>query len=379
MTDQRWIIPEKLFLGFSKNVRGHAPPAAFTGAGTDSSAKGRMQTVTNNSVQTWTLDNTPQYGIKVGKSAWRDEIYMEDPRGFSVSVRAEHVLQLMRECMMINGVIQSACVWARTNGHNMLLVVGSETHELAQTQTRLANSKIPLKQVKLGDWITLQNGTRGVYLGKYHKVIFDHSPWLSSSNRNKLEVDTTARMAIWQPSMKRSWNPKHTHSVMFLANAVIADRESGPEEYTEAEAELKLQELLHDPHCLIQRTNRHYGSERVLLAARKMPDESKLVINKVPVSYADVEEVQGLNHKVHWSPDGKNFWMWNHTSRNNQVSVYAWDMAKLEQNHMNLIRAVINSNTGVHRMVDAKEALLNLYEFEISYTSSLGNELTGKA
>jgi hypothetical protein len=380
MTDQRWIIPEKLFMGFHRNPRGHAPLATFTGAGTDSGSKGRMQTVSNNCTNTWTLDNTPQWGITVGPISWRDEICMEDPRGFSVSVRSDHVLQLMKECVVINGVIQSACVWARTNGQNMLLVVGSETHDVAQIQTRLAASKIPLKQVKLGDWITLQNGTQGVYLGKYHKVTFDTSPWVRSNRMNRLEVDATARMVIWQPVMKRSWRPTHTQSVLFLTNPVIAAHEPGETAYTEAEAELKLQELLHDPHCLVQRTQRGYHSERVILAARKMPGLDKLVIHKVPAVYASAEEAQAENHKVHWSPDGVNFWMWGHATRGNHVTVYKWDTASLAQHALMLVpQQVANSQSAVQQVLDVSTGLLNLYEFEVSYTSSLGNVLSGKA
>lgn len=379
MTDQRWIIPEKLFLGFSRNPRGHAPLAAFTGAGADSGSKSRMQTVTSNCVKTWTLDNAPQWGIKVGKSSWRDEIYMEDPRGFSVSVRSDHVLQLMRECVMIQGVIQASCVWARTNGQNMLLVVGSETHDLALIQTRLASSKIPLKQVQLGDWITLQNGTQGVYLGKYHKVTFDSSPWLDSGRKNKLEVDATARMVIWQPSLKRRWNPAHTQSVMFMTNPVIASHEPGAESYTDAQAELKLQELLHDPGCSVQSTTRRYHSERVIMAARKMPDPQKLVINKLPVTFTNVDEVQSLKHKLHWSPDGVNFWMWNHSTRSHKVTVNAWDTTMLDQNELHLVRQVAHSNTAHHQVLDVSQVLLNLYEFQITYQSALGNLLSGQA
>lgn len=380
MTDQRWIIPEKLFLGFSRNPRGHTPSAAFTGAGTDSGSKSRMQTVTNNCANTWTLDNTPQWGIKVGKSSWHDEIHMEDPRGFSVSVRADHVLQLMRDCVIIQGVIQAACVWARTNGQNMLLVVGSETHDLAQIQTRLANSKIPLKQVKLGDWITLQNGTQGVYLGKYHKVTFDNSPWMSSDNKNKLEVDATARMVIWQPTLKRSWNPTHNQCVMFMTNPVIAAHEPGHTAYTDAQAELKLQELLQDAHCLVQSSTRRYYSERVVLAARRMPEIDKIGIHKVPVAYADVNELQSQNHKVHWSPDGVNFWMWGHAARGSQVSVYEWHTASLAQNQLRLVRQqVANSQSASQKLLDVSNALQNVYEFQITYTSALGNLLSGKA
>lgn len=379
MTDTRWIIPEKLFMGFSRNVRGHAPVAAFTGAGTDSGAKSRMQTVTSNSSQTWTLDNTPQWGIRVGKSSWRDEIYMEDPRGFSVSVRSDHVLQLMRECVVINGVVQAACVWARTNGQNMLLVVGSDTHDLAQIQTRLAHSKVPLKQVKLGDWITLQNGTQGVYLGKYHKVTFDHGTWVNSDSKNKLQVDVTARMAIWQPTMKKSWNPQHTQCVMFLTNPVIAAHEPGDTTLADTEAELKLQEILQDASCLVQRTTRSYTSEQVVLAARKMPLMHELVISKIPVAYAHVEDIQALNHKVHWSPDGINYWMWGHAARN-RVNVYEWDTQALSHNELQLS----TQQSGLHvsakqKHVDVTLALQNLYEFQVSHKSSLGNMLCGCA
>jgi hypothetical protein len=377
MKDQRWTIPEQLFVGFSRKVRGHAPLAAFTGAGTDSGAKSRMQTVTNNSTQTWTLDNAPQWGITLGRNSWRDEVFMEDPRGFSVSVRMDHVLQLLKECIMVDGVIQAPCVWARTNGQNMLLVVGSETHQLAQTQTRLANTKVSVKHVKLGDWVTLQNGVQGVYLGKYHRVLFDDSPWYNRKPENKLKVDETARMVIHQPQYKKISNPHIQACVMFLSTAQIAEHQSHNRTYTDTEAELYLHELMHSGSCDVQRTTRGYYSERVLFATRKLPELNHIRITPEPVTYAHADEVGALMHKVFYKDTQDKWFMWGNQNRGNVVSMYDIDPVALAQTE---IRFITQLQNGYHQArsqhMPVSQALTDLHVFTASYTTALGNHLS---
>ena len=376
MTEQRWIIPQSVFVGISRNPKGSAPLSQMTAAGTDSAAKGRMQTVTSNSQDQYTLPNTPQWGVTLAGSGWKDEIRVADPRGFSVNVRMDAVLQMMKECAVVNGIVQAPCVWARSAGQNVLLAVGSETHDLALLQTRLANSKVTLKNVPLGNWVTLNNGVQGVYLGKYHKLWFESSNWIRSDYGNKLQVDDTARAVIWQPTVKRRWNPAHSQCIMFLTNPIVAEHVNHDHEYTDAQAELKVNELLQDASCNVQRTTRSYYSERVVVASRKPIKMDQVSITTEPVVYADADEVNRQAHKVHWSPDGVKFWMWSGQNRLSSVSLCEWNSESLKQNQLKFVRAAHNSNTPAQRTIDANKALSDLYVFKATYKTALGNQIT---
>lgn len=379
MTEQRWWIPDKLFVGASRNLGNSAHPLMnFTAWGTDAGSKSRMQTVQNNSSQTWCMENTPQYGVRVAGTSWRDEIRLEDPRGFSVNVRSDAVLHMLQDCAVVNGVIQAACVWARTNGQNVLLVVGSENHTLAQLQTRLANSRVQLKQVRLGDWITLTNGTQGVYLGKYHRMIYESSTWTRSpSDPSKLTVDDAAKYVLWQPAIKRSWQPRHTQAVMFLSSLTVAERVDHDVVYSDAEAEHKLNQLLQDVTCAVQRTSRGYYSEQVVAASRKPMNLSNMCLTTEPITCASVDDVMDLNHKVHWSPNMSQFYLWGNVGRNNQVQLYEWDMTAFSRNELKFVGDYVRNHYHARSQVKpVSEVLQNLYAFRVTYVTPIGNQIS---
>jgi len=257
------------------------------------------------------------------------------------------------------------------------LAVGSETHDLAQLQTRLANSKVSLKNVQLGDWVTLNNGVQGVYLGKFHKLWFESSTWISSGNPNKLRVDDTARVVLWQPVLKRSWKPAHTQCVMFLSNAVVAEHVPGECTYTDAQAEILINQLLQDDSCYVQRTSRGYYSEHVLMATRKPVQMDKLQITPEPIVYTNSDEINMLSHKVHWSPDGVKFWMWASQNKQATVNLCEWDTSSLQLNELKFVTAgKMHNNSASQCQMDVKHTLQNLYVFKATYTSTLANTIT---
>ena len=373
MSEVRTIIPEKLFVGVGRKVNGSYPPAALTAWGTDTASKNRMQTVMNSSAQAWTLDNTPQWGIEIGNTVWRDEIMLCDPRGFSTNVKSQLVLELIKNCTVWEGKIQASCVWARQSGVNTILAVGSQAHDVAKLQTRIANSKVTWKQVPVGSWVTLNNGTQGVYLGKYNRLMFDRSKWISNQADNKLSLDISAKVVLWQPTITRHWNPYHTQAVMFVSNAVVAEHTPYTESFTEQQAELKLNELLADPTCWCQASQK---GQSTVLATKKSTDLDTHVLTPKQVVCTDWDEVQNYHSKLHYSTDGANFHLVGSKNRNNEVSVYEWNYQALQQNKLMFVSVTSQGYVRAKsQTLHASQVLPNLWVMEMNVTSSWGHQL----
>jgi hypothetical protein len=379
MAEVRTIIPEKLYVGLGHQSRTSHPLAALTAWGTDAASKNRMQTVQSHSKQTWCMDNSPQWGIRIAGASYKDELFIQDPRGFSVSVGTANVLWLMKTCTVVDGVIQAPCVWARVSGRNILLVVGSQAHDLAIIQTRVANSKVSIKQVRLGDWITLQNGTQGVYMGKFHTLMFDTTMgWRSNqAMENRLSVDGATKTVLWQPNVKRAWMPKHYQTLMFLSNPTVAEHTPHDHVYTDVQAELKVNELLNDATCDVSRNLRGYNYGRVLYATRKVPELDKLIIQPESTVCMTADEASAMPYKMHYSENGIDFWMLGSTTRNGVVNLLEWDKVALNQNQLRV--RTTTKTSGFHenntKTLAVNQVLGNLYVMKSTYVSSLGNKL----
>lgn len=126
------------------------------------------------------IKNEPATGFEIARSVrrsgwkgagnvlWR----IQDPRGFEVEIISENFASIVDCTTIVNGVIQEECVWGREGSVNVLLPTNSEPYKEATKQTTLVNNKISLKEVKIGDHVTLidksnKTGHRdGVYMGR---------------------------------------------------------------------------------------------------------------------------------------------------------------------------------------------------------------------
>ena len=115
--------------------------------------------------------NEPLQGIKLlhtvsryrtSNKVWR----VSDPRGFELEISSWNLSALLHHVTIAKGVIQDECVWARdSQGENWLLPVSSTEYKEAQEYTELRNTRISLRDVNLGDIITLHDGRTVKYLG----------------------------------------------------------------------------------------------------------------------------------------------------------------------------------------------------------------------
>lgn len=124
------------------------------------------------------LDNTPLTGFKLSKKVthgggWNDLNTLwriVDPRNFELEITSGNLGKLFQYCDIHRGVIQGECVWGFDKGNQskpVLLPINSEIYVESQVSTERHYAKsLNIKDLKLGDWVDLQNGTKGTFMGK---------------------------------------------------------------------------------------------------------------------------------------------------------------------------------------------------------------------
>lgn len=176
-------IPDQHYIGFvlnrSSNGQMNKLPLAFmTPYGTDKAFEKRKQTVHawvsrshhgKQVIDPVIVKNEPLVGFRIlgcvqrmGGHKWR----VEDPRGFELEISSDNFLTLVEEGVLDRGEVLESCIWARGQSDNYLLPISSELYREAISATTLSVKNVSLREVKLGNTLTLQNGTKGQYLGK---------------------------------------------------------------------------------------------------------------------------------------------------------------------------------------------------------------------
>ena len=132
------------------------------------------------------LENSPLPNFTISKhvthgGGWNDlNVYwrIADPRGFELEISSGNLAKLFQYCEITKGTIKEECVWAfdKSNGSKpVLLPVNSEIYVSSVASTAIHEAKkLSMKDVVLGDVITLKNGYRGTYLGKQYLVCADN-------------------------------------------------------------------------------------------------------------------------------------------------------------------------------------------------------------
>lgn len=255
MTEERILIPEKLYVGLPKEKWGKPVPSAYlTAWGKDSGSKGRMNNVDKYSDHTITLDNEPIYGFEIGGNTGKDEWRVNDPRGFAAIISAHNFYQLLNTCTVVNGVVVEPCVWARSNGNNVLLNTQSDVYSLSLQATQVSNSRETWRAVKPGYRITLNNGFQGVYLGKFHGLenhilrVNSQTNFVASENKN---------FVIVKDQNIKHWIRTITHEIHWLSSPKLA-RIDQQDEIPLADAELYLNNLLQDASSMQTAYNNYF-------------------------------------------------------------------------------------------------------------------------
>lgn len=123
--------------------------------------------------QEFISDNTPTTGFYVGSSVSRwstsNKLFrVTDPRGFMVEVPTGNISTLLHHTTVINGVVDSECVWGREGNNHILLPINSEPYLITLDQMdTLQNKLISVKDLKVGDWVKMfEDKNEYYYAGK---------------------------------------------------------------------------------------------------------------------------------------------------------------------------------------------------------------------
>lgn len=115
------------------------------------------------------VENSPTTGFSIGDSVsrWSTEnklFRVKDPRGFTVEVPTGNIATLLHHTTVVKGIIQEECVWGREGNNHILLPVNSEPYLITLDQMdTLENKLIPMKDLKVGDWVKFFNDDNEYY------------------------------------------------------------------------------------------------------------------------------------------------------------------------------------------------------------------------
>lgn len=216
------LIPEKLWVGSDPKRRN----SSLTAWGTDSVSKKRMATVTSehggDEKNCRVIPNDPLVGFRLMQSGWKDTWWLQDPRGFEFMLNNAQLNLLFDKCVIQDGVILDACVYARVGSNNALLSTRSDTYTHAVWATRMSQTKETWRKAKPGMTVVLRNGMRGQYMGKYHIMQTAHqTPTRNQASllgENRLQLLENPLHVIWEstPHATRS------HKMHLMLNPPLA-------------------------------------------------------------------------------------------------------------------------------------------------------------
>lgn len=117
------------------------------------------------------LDNTPMTGFKILDNFMYSDILLLDPRGFQFEITVDNFIYLTKHAIIENGEILTPCVFARkTQNPAFLVPVSSDYYELGKKFAKIRSTKVNISKVPFGANVTLHNGIKGIYLGKYYPI-----------------------------------------------------------------------------------------------------------------------------------------------------------------------------------------------------------------
>lgn len=190
-----YILPKQIQVGLQKRSD---TTFGLLGYATFNDEKGKLR-----KEKSWTnwkdpdlgiieVDNSPRYGFRLSTTSkrstdWfgsgRHVIRVTDPKGFCLEITPENLLELLHNTSVVNGVIQSKCVWIWHRGGNLALVnEGADLYYEAVKYTELSNKKFSKRDLNIGDTVLLADGSQGIWLGR-HNVI---------SHVNRYNIDKSA-------------------------------------------------------------------------------------------------------------------------------------------------------------------------------------------
>lgn len=187
------------------------------------------------------FDNTAISGFYVGSSVARwstsNKLFrVKDPRNFSVEIPTDNLATLLHHTTVINGVVDSECVWGREGNNHILLPVNSEPYLITLDQMdTLSNKLISVKDLKVGDWVRFFEDDNEYYYAGKLKATWSirgysyETSWAFSSYGNRKDerysdwIDVQDDKWVEVFLRKQTYSEKTTYSVQTFSKPKIVE------------------------------------------------------------------------------------------------------------------------------------------------------------
>lgn len=115
------------------------------------------------------IDNVPVTGHSFSHTSSRYTtsnkwINVVDPRGFMLQITPDNLLEVIRNCTIVNGVVETPCVWGRA-GSNVYLLRVTHPAFIAKTEGRTEVNDLEIGSIYM---IGQRDSAHYVYLGEYY-------------------------------------------------------------------------------------------------------------------------------------------------------------------------------------------------------------------
>ena len=403
MAVQNVKIPAKHYVGMVKRQHDDLPLGFITPWGEDAAAQKRIATVDNwsksgyytgKALPSMTIDNVPMNGFRMtsdirsssygGVDKWR----IEDPRGFELEITSDNLAQLLSVGVIDRGEILDQCVWARSGQSNVLLSTSTEEYKEAVENTAVAEMKADWKDVKLGNTVLLQNNVRGVWLGRQHMLTHRHYHHQEDYNKNQFVPSDKSFHLIWIDEPIDGYQ-KYNHSLLVVSSpklASIVDHST----LTEAEAELKSNELLQDKLCKVETPGYHdviafsFGAPKLGTVATLSMEPVEIASEAVLTDRVKrVGSGSGGVYTVSDNHVSRFTYQHNYHSNNTNLVLSHYDRNLFNQNHMAGIYHLTQNRSywsGYTTYVQSNEpysysAATEFYQLKITLKTKTGNTI----
>jgi hypothetical protein len=172
-------IPDQFYCGF-KSRREDECLGFMTPYDETKAFESRKQTVDSwrdKNIETKTIKNELLSGFRIDRHikryGWNGGnvvVRVEDPRGWECEISVANLCKIIENNTIENGIILAECIWGRDGGRNILLAKNSQPYIDATVNTKRQGKIVPVKDVNIGDYVLLKNGTKGIYFGRFFTV-----------------------------------------------------------------------------------------------------------------------------------------------------------------------------------------------------------------
>lgn len=178
---QLTTIPNQLYVGLRPEKDdiplGYAAP--ITDDSADSKRRESIDSWAGTTLQPMIVDNEPCHGFKIIKHFSRggrtntSVFRVDDPRGFQLEITGDNLMSVIASSEIVDGKIQSKCVWGRLRASNILIPEDSPQYTEAVSTSKRVLSLISAKDLVPGDHVQNKTGEEYIYLGTYHFLYSD--------------------------------------------------------------------------------------------------------------------------------------------------------------------------------------------------------------